>query len=189
MTEFFSTSFNMDANLNEIVLILCAIILIFSCYKLIISKNLIESLIISSLFSLIISLCYLLLDAPDVAMTETALGAALSTCVILNVIKITGGDYHQSSKLRIILSSILCLSFILILGWVSLDFAEFGSISTPVQEHLTKYYIQNTKIDIGIPSFTAAILASYRGFDTLGETTVILIAGLAVLIISSRRKV
>jgi multicomponent Na+:H+ antiporter subunit B len=34
----------------------------------------------------------------------------------------------------------------------------------------------------------AAILASYRGFDTLGETAVILIAGLAVIVIKSRRK-
>ena len=33
--------------------------------------------------------------APDVAMTETALGACLSTCVLLNVIKIVGNDVRQ----------------------------------------------------------------------------------------------
>ena len=188
MSEFFLTSFKMDSTINETLLFLTVIILIFTCYKLIISKNLIESLIITSIFSLIISLCYLLMDAPDVAMTEVSLGAALSTCVMLNVINITGQEYKPCSKIRIITASILCILFILILAWVSLDFAEFGSHSSPVQEHLTKYYIQNTKTDIDIPSFTAAVLASYRGFDTLGETTVILIAGLAVLLITSRRK-
>jgi multicomponent Na+:H+ antiporter subunit B len=53
---------------------------------------------------------------------------------------------------------------------------------------LTKYYIENTKNDIGIPSIVAAILASYRGFDTLGETSVILIAGIAVILILARRR-
>lgn len=188
MSEFFLISFTMDSILNEFLLFITIITLIFACFKLIISKNLIESLIITSIFSLIISIGYLLMDAPDVAMTEVSLGAALSSCVMLNVIKITGQEYKSCSKTRFITASILCIIFISILAWVTIDFAEFGSSSSPVQDHLTSYYIQNTKNDIAIPSFTAAILASYRGFDTLGETTVVLIAGLAVLLITSRRK-
>ncbi len=188
MPEILFNPFKMDSNLNDVLLFTTAIMLIFACYKLIISQNLIESLIVTSVFSLLISICYLLMDAPDVAMTEIALGAALSTCVMLNIVKVTGSDYTKCSKLRTIFTCILCLIFIIILSYVSLDFAKFGSISSPVQDHLTKYYIQNVQNDIGIPSFTAAILSSYRGFDTLGETTVILIAGLAVLIITSRKK-
>ena len=54
--------------------------------------------------------------------------------------------------------------------------------------HNAKYYLENAKNDIGIPSVVAAILASYRGYDTLGETSVILIAGLAVILILAKRK-
>ncbi|MBA2628677.1 MAG: cation:proton antiporter, partial [Rickettsiaceae bacterium] len=75
-----------------------------------------------------------------------------------------------------------------ILTWISLELPSFGTQDSEVQTHLTKYYLQNTRTDIAIPSFVAAILASYRGYDTLGETIVILIAGLAVLVIVSRKK-
>jgi len=128
------------------------------------------------------------MDAPDVAMTETALGACLSTCVLLNIIKIVGDDVGKPQKAKIIMSSILCITFIACLSWASLDLPEFGTETSPLQTHLTEYYLENTKSDIAIPSVVAAILASYRGYDTLGETTVILIAGLAILVIVSRRK-
>jgi multicomponent Na+:H+ antiporter subunit B len=69
-----------------------------------------------------------------------------------------------------------------------MDLPLFGNEDSAVLTHVSKYYVDNTSNDIGIPSIVAAILAGYRGYDTLGETTVILIAGIAVLVILSRRK-
>lgn len=194
--EFLSLPDKLDFGLGEFLLIIDALAIIFTCYRLIIAKNLFESVINLSIFSLLIGLLYLLTDAPDVAMTETALNACLSTCVLLNIVKITGEECRAANlriptripTLRIISASIVCLILIAILIPTCLDLPEFGSSSSPVQTHLTKYYLENTESDISIPSFTAAILASYRGYDTLGETTVILIAGLSTLLISSRKK-
>lgn len=166
-----------------------SIALIWICLWLIISKNLIESVIITSAFSLLISICYLFMDAPDVAMTEVSLGACLSTCVLLNLIKIFGEKCQKSvSMTRFILASILCLILISFLVFAGLDLPLYGTSDSPLQSHLTKYYLGNTRLEIGIPSYVAAILASYRGYDTLGETTVILIAGIAVVLILARRK-
>ena len=129
------------------------------------------------------------MDAPDVAMTEIALGACLSSCVLLNFINITGFSVSQNvSKYRVIISSILCLLFIIILTWAGLDLVEYGSNDSPLQTHVSKYYIEHTKEEIGIKSMVAAVLASYRSFDTLGETMLILIAGLSVLLILSTNK-
>ncbi len=188
MTEFFTIPFKLNFNITAILLTISAIIMVIACIYLIKSKNLVESIIVMSVFSLFISICYLFMDAPDVAMTETALGACLSSCVLLNIVKIVGNDIGKTKKIRIILSTILCIIFIICLCWASLDLPKFGNENSPMQTHLTKYYIENTERDIGIPSFVASILASYRGYDTLGETTVILIAGLAVLLITSRKK-
>jgi multicomponent Na+:H+ antiporter subunit B len=185
MEEIFTIPFKINFVLDEILLFISSLALLITCFWLIISRNLIESIIILSVFSLLISLCYLFMDAPDVAMTETALGACLSTCVLLNVAKIVGED---SGKLNTFFAIILCAFFVVILTWISLDLPSFGTQDSEVQTHLTKYYLQNTRTDIAIPSFVAAILASYRGYDTLGETIVILIAGLAVLVIVSRKK-
>lgn len=188
MEEFFALPFKISFVLDEILLFISSLVLLIACFWLIISRNLIESIIIMSVFSLFIGICYLLMDAPDVAMTETALGACLSTCVLLNVAKIVGEDAGKLKKLNTLFAAILCSSFVAILTWVSFDLPSFGTQDSEIQTHLTKYYLQNTRTDIAIPSFVAAILASYRGYDTLGETTVILIAGLAVLVIVSRKK-
>lgn len=188
MDNFFLTPIKSEFYIDEILLCISAIVMLITCLKLITSKNLVESIIIMSVFSLFIGICYLFMDAPDVAMTETALGACLSTCVLLNLVKIVGEDVGRTRKSKIIFASILCTTFILCLSWAALDLPTFGAADSPLQNHLTKYYVENTHQEIAIPSIVAAILASYRGFDTLGETAVILIAGLAVIVITSRRK-
>ncbi len=188
MENFFSLPLKLDFQIDEILLCISSIVMLITCIRLIISKNLVESIIIMSVFSLFIGICYLFMDAPDVAMTETALGACLSTCVLLNLVKIVGEDIGKTRKSKTIFASILCSVFVGCLSWAALDLPMFGAEDSPLQSHLTKYYVENTRTDIAIPSIVAAILASYRGYDTLGETAVILIAGLAVLVIVSRRK-
>ena len=188
MEEFFTIPFKINFVLNEILHFISALVLLITCFRLIISRNLIESIIILSVFSLFIGLCYLFMDAPDVAMTETALGACLSTCVLLNVAKIVGEDSGKLNKLNTLFAIILCSFFVVTLTCIRLDLPSFGTQNSEVQTHLTKYYLENTRTDLAIPSYVAAILASYRGYDTLGETIVILIAGLAVLVIVSRKK-
>jgi multicomponent Na+:H+ antiporter subunit B len=125
------------------------------------------------------------MDAPDVAMTEVALGACLSTCVFLNFLKISNSQRTKLKLVRLFSSIIICVLLVAILTWASIDIAKYGLIDSPIHQDVAKYYIENTVDDMGIPSPVAAILASYRGYDTLGETCVILIAGIAVLLILS----
>lgn len=189
MNAFFSIPSILDPELSLILLIITSLLLIGVCFRLIVSKNLTESILLMSAFSLIIAICYLFMDAPDVAMTETALGACLSTCVLLNLVKIIGNENYKSvSKTRFLFAVILCMILLLLLTMASLELPLYGHPDTEVQLHLTKYYIENTKNDVGIPSIVAAILGSYRGYDTLGETSVILIAGIAVVLILARRR-
>jgi len=56
---------------------------------------------------------------------------------------------------------------------------------SPVQTHVGKTYIEITPRDIHIPNIVTAVLASYRGYDTLGETTVVFTAGLGVILLLS----
>lgn len=188
----FGIPFSLDFEFNKLLFSISALVMVATCIRLVMSKSLLSSVILLSVFSLFIGICYLFLDAPDVAMTETALGTCLSTCVLLNIIKIVGEETNDPNekvrRLRVYTSFILCSVFFVCLCWISYDLPEFGSLNSPIQNHVSKYYLDNTKAEIGIPSFVAAILASYRGFDTLGETTVILIAGLGVLLILNKKK-
>jgi multicomponent Na+:H+ antiporter subunit B len=186
MTDLLLAPFQIDFWVTERFLLLICVFLCVICVQIIRSNNLLTLAVLMSFFSLLLGACYLVMDAPDVTMTEVALGSALSSCVILNMIKNTGDQCKKPSIVRIIWAVILCSFFVVILSFVCLELPIFGSIDTPLHSGSASYYISNNAADIGIPSFVAAILASYRGFDTLGETSVILIAGLAVVFITSR---
>jgi multicomponent Na+:H+ antiporter subunit B len=69
----------------------------------------------------------------------------------------------------------------------TVDLPPFGDAGTPPQAQGPNY-LERTEGEIGIPNVVTAVLASYRGFDTLGEVAVIFIAGIAVLILLRRRR-
>lgn len=186
MLDVFFAPFQIDFWVAEKLLILICVCLCVICVQIIKTNNLLTLAVLMSCFSLLLGGCYLVMDAPDVTMTEVALGSALSGCVMLNMIKHAGAHCNKPSLVRIIWAIILCSSFVVILSFVCLELPVFGVIDSPVQAGSASYYIANNALDIEIPSFVAAILASYRGFDTLGETSVILIAGLAVIFVTSR---
>lgn len=72
------------SDLITLFLLIAAVLVVFS-------KKMIYSLIALSFFSMMIALKYFLLKAPDVAITEAALGTGLSTMVFLVAIKKTKG--------------------------------------------------------------------------------------------------
>jgi multicomponent Na+:H+ antiporter subunit B len=72
------------------------------------------------------------------------------------------------------------------------DFPEWGDPASPASTSpVSSHFIQSTGVDTEVPNMVTAVLADYRGFDTLFETVVVFIAGMAVLAIlksSGRRK-
>jgi multicomponent Na+:H+ antiporter subunit B len=66
-----------------------------------------------------------------------------------------------------------------------MDMPNFGDLNSPANTHVAAYYIQNSATDIDVPNMVTGILASYRGFDTLGETAVVFTAGIGVLVLLS----
>jgi len=74
----------------------------------------------------------------------------------------------------------------IILFWAVEDMPAFGDPDAPANHHVAQMYIERTRPDIGIDNIVTAILASYRGFDTLGETAVIFTAGISVVLLLRR---
>ena len=65
----------------------------------------------------------------------------------------------------------------------TLDMPRFGDPAAPIHHHVVDRYINNTEADFRVPNIVTAVVAGYRGFDTLGETTVIFTAGIGVLLL------
>jgi multicomponent Na+:H+ antiporter subunit B len=49
-------------------------------------------------------------------------------------------------------------------------------------------YIEESGDEIGVPNIVTSVLASYRGYDTLGEVTVIFTAACGVLVLLGRSR-
>ncbi len=66
-----------------------------------------------------------------------------------------------------------------ILFFTSFDFPYWGDGKSPASQHVSPYYIEHAMEDTSVPNIVTAVLADYRGYDTLFETAVIFSAGLA----------
>lgn len=175
----------LDFTIDLLLLNCSALLLLCVTYKIIRETNLLHTILYLSLLSLLLTISYLLMDAPDVAMTEAAINSCLSTCILLIIIDKIGLQNRTDNKKNVLVAIILSISLASILLYAGNDLFLFGTPESPLQEHISHYYVTKTASDIGINSTVAAILASYRGFDTMGETLVIFTAGLAVIIIFS----
>lgn len=145
-------------------------------------RNLFSVVMLSGVFSLLSAGLFVTLDAVDVAFTEAAVGAGVATVLFLAALAFTGSvEKPPASQPYISVLIMTVLAALLIYG--TMDMPPFGDASAPIHQHVAPEYIRGAKTQIGIPNIVSAILASYRGFDTLGETGVIFTAGIGVVLL------
>ncbi|MBQ57772.1 cation:proton antiporter [bacterium] len=152
------------------------------------TRSLFAIVALSGVFSLLSALLFITWDAVDVAFTEAAVGAGISTVLMLGTLALTSRTEKESQKSNFFpLLAVILAGAVMIYG--TLDMPNFGSSDTPAQTHVGPDYLQRIPQDIHVPNAVTAILASYRGYDTLGETAVVFAAGIGVLmLISSLRR-
>ena len=140
------------------------------------------------IYSLLSAGIFLVLDAVDVAFTEAAVGAGISTVLMLSTLALTERKEKEPRHKPVLpLLVVLVTGAALVYG--TLDMPDFGDPKAPVHQHVAPRYIQQSPAEIGVPNMVTSVLASYRGYDTLGEVTVIFTAGMGVLaLIADRRR-
>lgn len=140
------------------------------------------AVMLSAVFSLLAALLFVQLDAVDVAFTEAAVGAGISTVLMLSTLALTSRRERPPSRRRLLpLIVVLLTGAALVYG--TLDMPHFGDPQAPVHSHVGPKYLKDAIPETGVPNVVTAVLASYRGFDTLGEVTVIFVAGVVVLML------
>lgn len=150
--------------------------------------NLFAIVMLFGIFSLLSAGLFVVMDAPDVAFTEAAVGAGISTVLMLATLALVKRRqkpyYDEAPRAHrpwLPLVVVAVTGSALIYGtW---DIPGFGAPGAPAQTHVARYYIEHAMPDTGVPNIVTAVLASYRGFDTLGEVTVIFTAAVAVLLL------
>ena len=152
-------------------------------------SNLFAIIMLFSMFSFLSALLFIVMDAVDVAFTEAAVGAGISTVLMLATLALTK---DQKEKLPAAHRPWLPLTVVIITGsalvYGTWDIAPFGDPGAPAQVHVAPDYLSRSIPETGVQNVVTSVLASYRGFDTLGEVTVVFTAGIAVLLLIGRRR-
>ena len=158
------------------------------------TRDLLGAVMLMGIYSLLLAIEWANLFAMDVSYTEAAVGAGASTILLLTALTRTGPrekagpNFHPTALL-----TVLVTGAVLIYG--TSDLPRFGDPLAPATVHVAPEYITQTVGKIGateatendfgdhVPNAVTAVLASYRGYDTMFETAVIFTAGVCVIII------
>lgn len=139
-------------------------------------------IVMSGAYSLISAAFFVNLDAVDVAFTEAAVGAGISSVLFLAAMAYLPAEEKPSTDNNLP-ALLICGIAGLLLVTAASHLPAFGDPDAPVHTHVAPRYLAESGDALHIPNVVTTVLASYRGFDTLGETIVVFTAGLGVLLL------
>lgn len=148
-------------------------------------RNLFAVVMLAGIYSLLSAALFTVMDAVDVAFTEAAVGAGISTVLMLGTMALVG---HEAKSRRgpVVLPMFVVFLTGGVLVYGTLDMPPYGDPANPVHHHVADHYLEESGHEIGVPNVVTSVLASYRGYDTMGETTVIFTAMVAVLLLMAQ---
>jgi multicomponent Na+:H+ antiporter subunit B len=173
----------MEALIVNALLTMMAVLTI----AIVVQRNLFAVVVLGSIYSFLMASVLVVLDAVDVAMTEASVGAGISTVLLLAALHLAGSvEAKPLSRSVVPLFTAVATGAVLIYGTLGLP--AFSDSAAPIHKHVAPRYVQDAERETGVPNVVTAILASYRGYDTLGETTVVFTAGVGVIALLRRRQ-
>lgn len=161
-------------------------LLVITAVAIVQTENLFVAVMLTSIYSLLMAANFFILDAADVALTEAAVGAGITTVVFLSALSLTGHKEQPRQGGRwLALGTVGVLALLII--YATFDKPRLGDPTAPVHQHVAPWYLENTPEYMGFPNVVTAILSSFRAYDTLGEVMVVFAAAIGVLFILGAR--
>jgi multicomponent Na+:H+ antiporter subunit B len=167
------------------VLLTMMVVMVFAIIG---QRNLFAVVILAGIYSFLMATVLVSLDAVDVAMTEASVGAGISTVLLLGTLYLTKGEEAKRAQ-RVLIPLAVSIAVALALVYGSLGLPAFSDAQAPIHTHVVPRYLNEGMKETGVPNAVTAILASYRGYDTLGEVTVVFTAGVGVIALLRRRRI
>ena len=197
----------------QIFIILLLIFLLVCAIAVSLSKNLLNSIIIYMSFGVVMSVLWMILESPDLAITEAAVGAGITSVLFFVTLKkiqaikaeIEGKDVSGIEEADFVLKKpkskvpsaqvrlfkrlyrmaglLFCMIFISFMISAVAELPTIGVADKPVNNEVSQRYIENGLQETGSVNIVTGMILDYRAFDTLGESHVLFVATVAVLIL------
>ncbi|MEZ5890411.1 MAG: DUF4040 domain-containing protein [Xanthobacteraceae bacterium] len=169
----------MIAVINMALLTLLAVVTI----AIVRQRSLFGVVILSGVYSFLMATLLVALDAVDVAMTEASVGAGISLVIFLATLHLIKTTTESPPVHRQLLPLFVSIATGIVLVWGTLLLPPFGTADAVIHQHVVPRYLADTIKETDVPNVVTSVLADYRGYDTLGETTVIFTAGIGVMLL------
>lgn len=162
-------------------------LLVFILVLVIRTRKLFPVVVLAGAYSLVSAAMFVNLDAVDVAFTEAAVGAGISTVLFLAAMAYLPGTEKEPPEargvMRILPALVVCIVAGILLVVAAIELPPVGDPTAAPHVHVAPRYLEESGSFLRIPNVVTTVLASYRGFDTFGETVVVFTAGLGVLVL------
>jgi multicomponent Na+:H+ antiporter subunit B len=150
-------------------------------------RNLFGVIVLAGVYSFLMASVLIVYDAVDVAMTEAAVGAGVSTVLLLSALHLTKAVEYPTARPALVPFAVAVVVGAALI-WATYELPAFGVATAPIHQHVAPYYIENSVRDTTVINLVSAVLADYRSFDTLGEVTVVFTAGIGVMLLLKGRR-
>ncbi|MDP6686065.1 MAG: DUF4040 domain-containing protein [Candidatus Omnitrophota bacterium] len=166
----------LDLNILLIFMIIGALIAVNA-------KDLLSSVIALGTVGLGLSIAFLILKAPDLAMAQLVVEIL---CVIILIRATIRKDLPFSTSGRWFFNTFVTFSFLIVFlsfGYYCLrDLPLFGE---PIMK-VAKYYLAHGLRETGAANLVSSVVLDYRVYDTLGEATILFTAVIGVMAVMRR---
>ena len=146
-------------------------------------RNLFAVVMLSGIYSLLSASLFVSLDAVDVAFTEAAVGGGIATMLMLGTLSLTTDKEKTPEGVLRVFPLLIVLATGALLIYGTLDMPAYGDPQAPIHQHVAPRYLEEGPRVTGVPNVVTEVLASYRGYDTMGELAVIFTAGVGVMLL------
>ena len=168
--------------IDALLLLMCAVVAVLAVHR-----DLFTVVILSGIYSFLMGAVLVALDAVDVAMTEASVGAGISTVLLLGALALCRCEEARAMRRKSV-PLVAAASAVGLLVYGTFGLPQFNDPEAPIHQHVAPKYLQESLTQTGVPNVVTAVLASYRGYDTLGETTVVFTAGVGVIALLRRAR-
>lgn len=173
------------------------------------ARSLLAATAFAGIYSLLMAMVWANMHALDVAFTEASVGAGISTILLLGALALTKRNAKAAPRLDP-RALAMCLVTGALLVYGTLDMPAFGDPDAPIHTYRVPKLIEQdvrkhesaAPRDKGnpepdhpdddfnghVPNTVTSLLAAYRGYDTMFETTVIFVAGVSLVLLLRRRE-
>lgn len=180
--------------------ILLFLILIGTALAVFFTKKNLTAVIIFTAFSLVMSLVWVIIKSPDLAITEAAVGAGITSLLFYTVLSTVedlkefeniGFKKNPEKKNKSYFNIISIGLTLIIVGLLLFNVSylpEQGSSNNPAVNEVYSRYVENSVEETGAINLVAAVILDYRAFDTFGEAVMIFTALIVVMMLLKKER-